>query len=576
MKALYQVVQNYDKKQHGKQHPQRILKCLKSFQEGDIFEPKNYAKSHMNDFCREGTISKRGTEATVTQAIKIGKEIGILRKVESDSISIEDFNNLETVSYFASQLRSGKLKNIKSDKPTSTQQSYVRNLWYFNNWLHGKTIEFYRTIQIDIDTFKRERNQITLEGVEHFLKLFEESNNSDSDFIKVIKRYFADESNKKYSSNYMASKHSAIMSYFEKNDSPIKFHYDPNVNHHDTSKENYDATLSLADLHKILSKANPLEKAVTLCKFHRGLDSTTFADRFNFQAWEQLVNWFGHNDYENWDLSKCPVPIRVTRIKTDYNHTGFLERDAIIVIQEYLNYRYSKYTSECRKMKLDEGFIKSKNEIMKFREPIFMNRHNVPITINWLHRLIPRLAVQSGVQKILHSSSVKTKHEKTSHELRDLLKSTLIVSGCADYVCDLAIGHKVKDSYEKQDKLYPENSRKEFAKASSKINIYSNVSNYLENGDDIEQVKEQIRLETEQKMQERMERMFDEKFSALKQERIQKDSVMKEFEERITIQQNNAHQKVVELKADPERMAKLQAVLKLTNNEQILEVIKDI
>ena len=73
-----------------------------------------------------------------------------------------------------------------------------------------------------------------------------------------------------------------------------------------------------------------------------------------------------------------------------------------------------------------------------------------------------------------------------------------------------------------------------------------------------------------------MERMFDEKFSALKQERIQKDSVMKEFEERITIQQNNAHQKVVELKADPERMAKLQAVLKLTNNEQILEVIKDI
>ena len=75
-----------------KQHPQRILKCLKSFQEGDIFEPKNYAKSHMNDFCREGTISKRGTEATVTQAIKIGKEIGILRKVESDSISIEDFN----------------------------------------------------------------------------------------------------------------------------------------------------------------------------------------------------------------------------------------------------------------------------------------------------------------------------------------------------------------------------------------------------------------------------------------------------------------------------------------------------
>ncbi len=36
-----------------------------------------------------------------------------------------------------------------------------------------------------------------------------------------------------------------------------------------------------------------LDKAVVICKFQRGLDNSTFVDRFNFQAWEQLVDWFG-------------------------------------------------------------------------------------------------------------------------------------------------------------------------------------------------------------------------------------------------------------------------------------------
>ena len=204
LKALYQVVQNYDEKQHGKlEHPKRVIKCVKSFQEGDIFEPKTFVKSHIGDFSINGMASEKGTISTVTKAIKIGRQIGILKRVTSEPITLEDFNHLESVSYFASQLRSGKYKNIKQNSSESTQQSYVRNLWYFNNWIHGKTFEFYRTRQIDIDTFKRERYQVMLEGVEQFLKLFEESNNSESDFIKLIKRYFSDECNRKYSSKYM-------------------------------------------------------------------------------------------------------------------------------------------------------------------------------------------------------------------------------------------------------------------------------------------------------------------------------------------------------------------------------------
>ena len=55
--------------------------------------------------------------------------------------------------------------------------------------------------------------------------------------------------------------------------------------------------------------------------------------------------------------------------------------------------------------------------------------------------------------------------------MRDLLKSTLIDSGCRPDVADHVIGHAPKDSYEKQAFLYPENVRTEFAKASDRINV---------------------------------------------------------------------------------------------------------
>ena len=84
--------------------------------------------------------------------------------------------------------------------------------------------------------------------------------------------------------------------------------------------------------------------------------------------------------------------------------------------------------------------------------------------------------------------------EKTSHEMRDLLKTTLIVSGTVDYVCDIVIGHKVGDSYEKQDKLYPDKSRNEYAKASKKLNIFSRVSQSLSETNSKEELEKQFSL----------------------------------------------------------------------------------
>ena len=494
----FEVLENFDPKKHGKINATpSILKCLKLFKKGDIISPKKFAESN-SQYLNKRSTKLNATLYTVDRSIKIAKELGLISVFDERPISYADFCNLDSVQYFLNQLRGSKLKNLKSDgmKENTTKRSYVQQIYRFNNWLYGKSFEFSTTKQIEIDVFKKTKEKITLDGIEHLLQLFQNSFNTDSEYIKVVKLYLMDQMHDKCSAKYMSVKHSAITSYFDKNDSPLKFKYNPYNNHPDYKEENENAIITLDEVYKMVTqgKASPLEKAVVLCRFHRGLDSSTLADRFNFQAWEQLVKWFGHTDFENWDLQKCPVPIRISRVKTNYLHTGYLEHDAIVAIQEYLNYRYQFYVTMCKKQKIDEGYILEKNQFIQNGKPLFVSRKNKPISVNWVSRLVPRLAVQAGIQNNLEGNRLQNKSEKVGHELRDLLKSTLIVSGCADYVCQLAIGHTTGDSYEKQDKLYPEKSREEFAKASTRINIFTNVSNYVNHGDESEKLKDQIAI----------------------------------------------------------------------------------
>jgi len=276
----------------------------------------------------------------------------------------------------------------------------------------------------------------------------------------------------------MKLKHVAVLAYFEKNECELKFKYDPSIKHHDYSSESNNATLSLGDLGDMLrsGKASPLDSAVVLCKFQRGIDNQTFIDRFNYQVFEQLADYFGSEIFESWDLTKCPIPIRLTRVKTDYTHIGFLDYDAVDATQKYLKIRYEKTGA-----------------IIKRGEPLFLNSRNQPISYFWISSVVPRLAKNAGIQKQFKSGELRLRNEKTSHELRDLLKSTLIVEGVADYVCQLAIGHKIRDSYEKMDKLYPQKTRLEYAKASHKLNIISKMKSSLsEDFNTIAELKDKI------------------------------------------------------------------------------------
>ncbi len=472
----YEVLEEFNTRKHKVKLTPIQAKCIVLLKKGTIFHPKTIVNDNLDYLTTSITKNKEhATQSTVFKTLKIAKGLGIIKEISDKPISFVDFCNLESVDYFASQLRGSKNKNLPDPrKLSSTKKDYLYRTWEFNNWLHGKIFDFKVEKQLTNNTFQVDTVKIQLEGLEHFLHLFQQPHSNDSDYIKVIKRFLNDPVNKKCSVVYMKLKHIAILSYFEKNECELKFKYDSNVNHQDYSEESGNAVLSLDDLGEMIrtGKASALDCAVILCKFQRGLDNSTFVDRFNFQVWEQLVNYFGSEIFESWDLKKCPVPIKLTRVKTNYTHTGYLDYDAIEAIQRYLKFRYKKT-----------------GELCTVGKPLFLNSRNQPLSNWWVGNIIPRLAQNSGIQKKIKNGELTQRFEKTSHELRDLLKSTLVVNGVASYVCELAIGHKVGDSYEKMDKLYPNKSRVEYAKASSKINIVSKMKNSINDDDSIDVIK---------------------------------------------------------------------------------------
>ncbi len=469
--GLYEVIEKFDsKKDYDFEIEPRVKKCLETFQKGQKISASQYAKDHLNEFTR-GDHSLHATANIVTKGIVIGKKIGIVRKVETNPISFDDFCKYETVEYCRRQLRGSKFRNKQASvqKISSTQAMYLYRLWHFNNWLVNKKFEFSRMTQTGIDTFKQEKQIFILESLEHFLKLYQVSHNSQAHFVKLVKQYLYDKKiHGGKRSGTMTIEYCAIQSYFNTNDSPLSFKYDPKTNYTVSTGEDDQPSLSLDDLVKILTVGKPsvMEKAVFLCKFQRGLDNATFADRFNYQAWKQLVDYFGTDDYLRWDLEKCPVPIKLTRVKTDYTHLGFVDRDAIEALQVYLKVRYEKI-----------GII------MQSDQPLFINSKTNPIRDMWLNINFRKLARTAGIQRRLEGYERSVRYEKESHELRDLLKSTLIDSGVRIDIADHVIGHKPKDSYEKQAVLYPDSVRAEFMKASKRINVFSRISYYLNKGE---------------------------------------------------------------------------------------------
>ena len=478
MKTI-QVIKEFDPNtDYGINISDQVSQCLSTLKKGEEFTINDFVNNHLNEFTTKKT-SKSTNQHLIYKSFRIGEEIGIIQQAKQKGLTLDEFIKLESVQYFLDHYSKTHYKNISPDKYGfgGTQRAYSYALKNFNNWLIGKSLEYQRMVPTGDDNYKKITESTILNGLEDLLRLFQDSSENESHIIKIIKKYLLDSCHNGKSSTTMDAIYHAITSYFEKNESPIRFKFNSKTKYDNQTQIESEQNLSLEDFMKILTVGRPslLQKAVFLCKFHRGLDSSTLADRFNFEAWPQIVNYFGTEKYHRWDLEKCPVPIKLVRIKTSFQHVGFLDRDAIVAIQDYLKFREKKTREE-----MQEG------------QALFLNTFCQPITEKWIRKTFFDLSIRSGVQKKVNVGN-GVKYEKDSHELRDLLKSTLLACGTRYDVSDHVIGHKPKDSYEKQASLYSENLRLEFMKASRKINIFSNMSTYMKGDENTQLLHEEIK-----------------------------------------------------------------------------------
>ncbi len=409
--------------------------------------------------------------------LKFAKDNNLVERIDENYIPVW-FTELKTVQYWQSQLRGNRQKNAKTAE-NSTKKAYLRQLWNFNKWLTSLDVEnnerrfkiqtLHRT---DESTFTQKTEYKKFQNVEEILNILEGPFIEKKTIIRIIKQYLLDEKHVSFKASSLTLIKSAIISYFEKNEQEINFQYDPTITNNNVIEEQ---SMTLSDLMKFLTVGNPsvMEKALFLCKFHRGLDRATLVDRFNFEAWEQLVKYFGSENYNSWDLDKCPVPITLVRIKVDYNHIGCLDRDAIYELQRYLDFRK-----------------KQTKQDMQIGNPIFLNKFGKPITDSWISHCFHRISTRAGILKIIgKTANGKNIYNMDSHEIRDMLVSVLTDCGCREDVVEEVVGHKPKNSYKKQAKLFPESIRKEYSKASKRLNIFTKFTSVVDGTDDSDELK---------------------------------------------------------------------------------------
>jgi len=168
--------------------------------------------------------------------------------------------------------------------------------------------------------------------------------------------------------------------------------------------------------------------------------------------------------------------IDLTRVKTNVSHLGFLDLDSISAVIDYLNYR-KKITGE----------------EMHESQPLFLNNFQKAIRETWIAQSFARMRKNAGLDEVLNKKKaedgLRKKYRITPHETRDLLKSVLIESDVRYDLAEEFIGHKTKDSYEKQMKLFTTTLRKEYAKASGRLNVFSKFQEVSKGFNEMDEMK---------------------------------------------------------------------------------------
>lgn len=340
----------------------------------------------------------------------------------------------------------GRTKFVNSNPgKRGTKYTYLNVLDKFNSWLAGK--KFNVTVYINGNSVQK---NISFQNVEEMLKYLAGPVEQNRHIKMIIKKYLHEPIHNGKKANTVMVAKNAIVSYITYHDFDIYIEFD--------AKKVYNSDMphkefTLFDMQMMLQAAGRRDRAILACKFQRGLDLSTLTDQFNHKAYSLISDYFGTTDYTKWDPAKCPVPIKLKRVKVNYIHLGFIDVDALNAVISYLNMRAEKGHKFGRDL------------------PLFVTKRGTPISSNAVIHIFEKMAKKAG----LRDGPVKV----GSHEVRDLLKSTMIHSGCRPDVSEHVLGHKPRDTYEKQALLYPESIRAEYAKASKMINVLTHTQNII-------------------------------------------------------------------------------------------------
>ena len=480
--------------------PARAVPLLAGLKCGDTVSSTTLARKSAEISARPSSYGYRMSRGLA--ALRAAEEAGIVEIVDKrPSITLAEFVRLPSVAYWLKTLSGTDFQHdLASSGLTGTRRAYASRLYKFHGWLAGRTVSLTRWRRV-ADGYEKTQEEVVLSGVEGLLDLYLAPESNARDLNRIAREFLSEvRDDPALSVASVRSAETALKSYFEMHEVSYSVRFrmrrargrQPGARGGGggaggDSDDWADNSLTLGDFATILTAGRPnfLEKSVFLSMFHRGLDRATIADRFNYTAFDQVSAHMGTDDPRNWSLDKCPVPVVLARVKTAYRHTGFLERDAVSAMQDWL---YDRERRTCRRLRRGDG------------SPLYITQHGCPIRDSWVHRCFAKLSVRAGL--VRQRPEGRESPSRHSHQLRKLIKSTLIDAGCRMDVADHVIGHVPKDAYEVQASLYPESLRREYAKGAARINIFTRMASVVDGGDGSESLRAQVA-----DMSARMDRM---------------------------------------------------------------------
>lgn len=361
--------------------------------------------------------------------------------------------------------------------------------------------------------------------------------------INLAEDYFFEA---KLSSFQEKSAYTAIRSFYKHNKAALPS-YSLNFRQKPLKPVVTQQPITLDELKILLSTAKAREKAIFLVMLQGGIDRSTLAEYFNFYAWPQITKQLGSEDPENWDLSRLPIRINLTRVKTRVEHYTFISVDAVKALQQWLNVRKTLM-----------------GKPMQNGEALFLTAQRNALRKESVSTIFNRLAIAAGLESKKYGKASEIRYRFHAHELRDTFRSACTVAGVAHPVAEYMIGHSIdKLGYDKSPTVYPEHFRAEYAKVEPMLNIFSNQAVDLKKLEELEakiQEKESVIQSLIQNGHEKAtemdeltvkvnrlehflvdfqkafdasnkEQSFLEKFEETKKERQQRDAALTEYVE---------------------------------------------